>query len=524
MNIIDVFLNPIVLGFIIGSFTNGIAIKMLFRPYTKVGLGFFAWQGLIPKRQPEIAAKIAKVITTKLLTPQKIAEKFDEPNVKENIRKMNRSIFFEIFDYEFMALNNYLTPYDKTRLAEALALALERLTLQFENWLVSEEGKAWLLAKLSNLLNYKLSEILKFSKNDFNIYSNQLFDFISEFENLKVFIKALLGNILVELSNSNKPISEILSPEAKKIIDDEVEKLIPIIHLKIKQSVLSQENIEKIKKVVLSSVEKEFDISNINANEFSNFIEIGAKIMLKKPVLDKVNAIFDSNLLELEKSLDSERTKDQIRNSVKSLVDNLLQQTPAKILEGRDLAQLDFILENLTELLLKVIRSSKSRETFVENLSNWFDRFSETSLSNALEKFSLAFDQNLLENKLISSVINLAKSNKISKYLKKESWWLFDVVINFPIGRISRFANLEIFNMIFEILEDHITNTIVTKAADLINSIDIEEIIKEELLNYPPQQLERLVLEISSKELKAITYLGGVLGSLIGLLQYLNLN
>ena len=59
-----------VIGGLIGLITNGIAIKMLFRPFHPVKIGKFTLPftpGLIPKEQPRIAKAIGKVIGDKLL-------------------------------------------------------------------------------------------------------------------------------------------------------------------------------------------------------------------------------------------------------------------------------------------------------------------------------------------------------------------------------------------------------------------------------------------------------------------------
>ena len=59
-----------VIGGLIGLITNGIAIRMLFRPFHPVKIGKFTLPftpGLIPKEQPRIAKAIGKVIGDKLL-------------------------------------------------------------------------------------------------------------------------------------------------------------------------------------------------------------------------------------------------------------------------------------------------------------------------------------------------------------------------------------------------------------------------------------------------------------------------
>ena len=52
----------VLIGTLIGWFTNYLAIKLLFRPYKEMNFLFFKIQGLIPKRRAEISLNIADVV------------------------------------------------------------------------------------------------------------------------------------------------------------------------------------------------------------------------------------------------------------------------------------------------------------------------------------------------------------------------------------------------------------------------------------------------------------------------------
>jgi uncharacterized membrane protein YheB (UPF0754 family) len=69
------YLSPPMIGAVIGYFTNDIAIRMLFRPYTTKYIG--SWRvpftpGVIPRNQPRLAKRIADSITGSLLTPEEL--------------------------------------------------------------------------------------------------------------------------------------------------------------------------------------------------------------------------------------------------------------------------------------------------------------------------------------------------------------------------------------------------------------------------------------------------------------------
>ncbi|MCJ8005891.1 DUF445 domain-containing protein [Lederbergia wuyishanensis] len=78
----------VLVGAVIGGFTNFIAIRMLFRPYKTFYIG--KWQlpftpGLIPKRQNELAAQIGKLVVGHLVTPESIQKKLSEDKFKHDM-------------------------------------------------------------------------------------------------------------------------------------------------------------------------------------------------------------------------------------------------------------------------------------------------------------------------------------------------------------------------------------------------------------------------------------------------------
>ncbi|USK66210.1 DUF445 domain-containing protein [Peribacillus frigoritolerans] len=68
----------VVVGAVIGGFTNLLVIRMLFRPYKPIhifGKQLPLTPGLIPKRQEELAKQLGKLVVDHLITPESIQSK-----------------------------------------------------------------------------------------------------------------------------------------------------------------------------------------------------------------------------------------------------------------------------------------------------------------------------------------------------------------------------------------------------------------------------------------------------------------
>jgi uncharacterized membrane protein YheB (UPF0754 family) len=55
----------------------------------------------------------------------------------------------------------------------------------------------------------------------------------------------------------------------------------------------------------------------------------------------------------------------------------------------------------------------------------------------------------------------------------------------------------------------------------VIKTLQLPSLVEEQVRRFPTEQLERLLLDISGREFRAITWLGALLGGLIGLMQVL---
>ncbi len=69
---------------------------------------------------------------------------------------------------------------------------------------------------------------------------------------------------------------------------------------------------------------------------------------------------------------------------------------------------------------------------------------------------------------------------------------------------------------LFEVFPD-LQKSILEKVEE---NLDVEALIYEKLLSFPVDKIEAIVMQVARKELRAIEYLGGLLGFLIGLLQF----
>lgn len=72
-------------GAFIGYITNVLAVRMLFRPKKTVDLYVYELQGLLPKRQADIAASLGNLVENRLLSIDDMMNVLDRPEVHDKI-------------------------------------------------------------------------------------------------------------------------------------------------------------------------------------------------------------------------------------------------------------------------------------------------------------------------------------------------------------------------------------------------------------------------------------------------------
>jgi uncharacterized membrane protein YheB (UPF0754 family) len=132
---------PIVVGAVIGLFTNWLAIVMLFRPHRPLklfGMRMPFTPGLIPRRHADLADKLGEVVENDLLTPEGLAKSLKRPTVEFAVKRAAVRSLSDALS-ETPTLGGMYERFFGVSAKEALERAL---TAKAVAWLGSEEGRA----------------------------------------------------------------------------------------------------------------------------------------------------------------------------------------------------------------------------------------------------------------------------------------------------------------------------------------------------------------------------------------------
>ncbi|MGG4490170.1 DUF445 family protein [Metabacillus idriensis] len=147
--------------------------------------------------------------------------------------------------------------------------------------------------------------------------------------------------------------------------------------------------------------------------------------------------------------------------------------------------------------VLKFLRNSETKRMLASLIEKEWKRIEDLKLGELEEKFSLDELLSLSKQAILKEMAIKDRLNApVSEYLRPYSEWITD-------DFIPKMATLAI-----QYLENHMEK--------MLEQLHLQEIVKEQVQSFSVSRLEEMVLGISRREFTMITYLGALLGGIIG--------
>ncbi|MBC1355395.1 DUF445 domain-containing protein [Listeria welshimeri] len=125
------------------------------------------------------------------------------------------------------------------------------------------------------------------------------------------------------------------------------------------------------------------------------------------------------------------------------------------------------------------------------------------------------------EAKELQELIPTEKQAHLAEQLTSEIIQAFphDKIFNQPVQVILRDYEVIIKSKIIPFAVERMLDFVATHSADIVERMDLAKLVETQIATFSLPEIEKLVVEISGRELKMITYLGGILGGFIGVIQ-----
>lgn len=479
------FIIPMVVGAVIGYFTNWLAIKMLFRPHEAkkiLGIRIPFTPGLIPKERYRVSESIGKAVGEHLLTAEKIREVLGSDKTKASInnwinssisklQKNNKSILDIIKKLE---LKNHYEVLEKVK-EKIVNIIIQRFK--------DPSFKLGILNYVENNIYEGYKEV---ALDNIHGKGKELLNEISSSQELKELLIEEINVKINEYQNDNRTLKELI-PEAT----------VSNIY----------ENINNNKGDILYSLRGFFHEPKLEER-----LKLSIGELVNKNVSKMITMFLDSEVIAdkvfqiIDKYINSEDAEEMIMFAMKNGLDKILQNPVSalvdntmKYIDGNEIEEAVNLLikqlgieDNQEKIMNVLLGNIKSKDVEIkENLMSFIDVNFEKTIGSS------EFKETIL--RIIDINIDNTLNNSISNFLRPINRDMVIKTTNFLGDIIRRFGHETLL--------------------EIINLFDVSKIVEEQINSFDVEFTEKLILDIAEKELKAITWLGALLGGIMGLLS-----
>ncbi|MDL0421127.1 DUF445 family protein [Caldifermentibacillus hisashii] len=155
------------------------------------------------------------------------------------------------------------------------------------------------------------------------------------------------------------------------------------------------------------------------------------------------------------------------------------------------------MIERLQQELVKIIENDQTEKAVTQVLQSELDRVKSWTVEEGVQKL-------------------LGKEGKDLIWEELKKFFFHKPLKSFPLTDLK---NTIINQMIPTVVQKGMEKLGSTYIEKWMKKLEIPELVKNQVDSFSTEQLEEIVVGISRRELKMITYLGAYLGGLIGILQ-----
>lgn len=482
------------IGAVIGYITNWLAIKMLFRPREAkyiFGMKLPFTPGLIPKEKSRIANKVGETVGTHLLNSDSLSNALKDDKIKAKFNEVAKEKINQVINS-----NSTLDDSLKNTLGENYyALKgnmINNITKTILESIQEEEFKNkvkfYIVDSIKERLNKNPEKIIDFINS--NKFREVIINTLEEEKTRDIIGKALLKEVKT-LGKEDLTIEEVIPENIKPYIEEYVKSQKDTLVDIIKNLLRDDEVSHKIK-------------SAIN----DNIPSIVSMFLSEDVIYGKLVSLVD-------KSLSEEENKEYICDAALAFVHESMKKKVSDVINNVGEEKLEVISDALGDKISKKLNTEENIDSIISKLNCKISSFN--SYEEIIKVLFNDYENILIDNidSMISRIVNNNQlSGEISKIIEK----VFDKFLQNSLNDICyNKQNLE--NSIMSILDNLYNDFVENKSAKVLEIVDISSIVEEQINAFEVDYAEEIIIGIANKELKAITWLGALLGGILGILS-----
>ena len=482
------------IGAVIGYITNWLAIKMLFRPREAkyiFGMKLPFTPGLIPKEKSRIANKVGETVGTHLLNSDSLSKALKDDKIKAKFNEVAKEKINQVINSNSTleeALKNTLGENYYALKGNMINNITKTILESIQEEEFKNKVKFYIVDSIKERLNKNPEKIIDFINS--NKFREVIINTLKEEKTRDIIGKALLKEVKT-LGKEDLTIEEVIPENIKPYIEEYVKSQKDTLVDIIKNLLRDDEVSHKIKSAINDN------IPSIVSMFLSGDVIYGKLVSL------------------VDKSLSEEENKEYICDAALAFVHESMKKKVSDVINTVGEEKLEVISDALGDKISKKLNTEENIDSIISKLNCKISSF--RSYEEIIKVLFNDYENILIDNidSMISQIVNNNQlSGEISKIIEK----VFDKFLQNSLNDICyNKQNLE--NSIMSILDNLYNDFVENKSAKVLEIVDVSSIVEEQINAFEVDYAEEIIIGIANKELKAITWLGALLGGILGILS-----
>lgn len=513
----------VLLGAVIGYVTNWIAIRMLFRPRHEIrimGMHVPFTPGVIPRGKKRLAESVGEVVGGMLLTDESVLRHMLQPGVEDQVRHRVNTRLAEVTARgatvgELLGISSAHTGTDSRTGTETETNKVTGLV---------KKELAGLLARTATglLQNRDLRRPLA------RFAASAIYDALDrpvgsvagspEFAALKDSLEQLPGKILARdelrlelrtrlaqkienLLNSPEPVGSYLPGAARDGLHQLIADQTPRIAAALKQYLSSP----GVRQAIKNRIEDFFEGTALKRMLNGMFQLAGSG----------PDAIVRRLARELASFLSDEQNRAELEERLHILVDEALEKSVAETTQTLDAAARREKAGEIADWLLDKLHRPETLAPLLDSLEEMLAANSHRTWRELFYLDELGLP-GMLEDYLDRLLERLVEREQEDRYLERLAVQAVDGLLNASLGRVLELLPPQLAANPGEPVLQLYRYAVKQHVPGLLSFFDVTGMVRQRVEELDVLQVEEMLLGIVRRELVAITWLGALLGAVLG--------
>jgi uncharacterized membrane protein YheB (UPF0754 family) len=501
----------VAVGTIAGGMTDTVSIYLLFRPYEPKGIGPFRIQGALPKNKARLARSIAKTVGERLLTAEDLAARLNTPAIRSTFDDAIGGMVDRLVGRERGTLRSQLSPEFAAALDEAIGAFAPRVAERVSDWFRTPEAAARVADVIHKLRaevrDRPLAEVLTPERRDaLRVRIGALVDQFVDGPELERTLRRFLVTQAEHLAVDERPLLARLPPGVVSAVEQAITDYIPVA-LERLCALLADPDVRHRVELALRDA---FDAS---VRELLLHERLLAKLVVTDRTIERLVDGFEQEGFErLSDALASPAMRADVARAVREAVVSFLRVPTAERLRALGGTRTDGAVGALGDWLVTIARDDATRRVLagaadraVESLERW-------TWGDVLDA--------LPADRVAELVAGALAGSQGRRWAEGLVHGLADRLLAEPIGRPAEWLGPETTAQLRRAVIEAAWEWVQSQIPRIVQQIRVEEIIEQKVNELPIERVERLIRDVSQRELDLIVRVGYVLGGVFGFFAF----